>query len=135
MPGKSNPTGCDALAAYLKSAETRLTGDPDRDEILADLEQAIADKLSHHVGAHKNVVTAEEITLALKEMGPVESGAADPNAAGRDRAPPPARRVVRRRATRHRAAGQRGAATCSGFVRAACSAASAMAWRPTSGSM
>lgn len=71
--------GCDALAAYLKSAETRLTGDPDRDEILADLEQAIADKLAHRVGAHKNVVTAEEITLALKEMGPVESGAADPD--------------------------------------------------------
>ncbi|HEX3837418.1 MAG TPA: PspC domain-containing protein [Steroidobacteraceae bacterium] len=68
--------GCTALAAYLKSAETRLAGDPDRVEILADLEQAIADKLSRHVSAHKNVVTAQEITQALKEMGPVESGAA-----------------------------------------------------------
>jgi phage shock protein PspC (stress-responsive transcriptional regulator) len=65
--------GCDALAAYLKSAETRLTGDPDRTEILADLEQAIADKLARRVSAHKNVVTVEEITLALQEMGPVEA--------------------------------------------------------------
>jgi phage shock protein PspC (stress-responsive transcriptional regulator) len=76
--------GCEALAAYLKSAETRLTGDPDRDEILADLEQAIADKLAHRVGAHKNVVTAEEITLALQEMGPVETGAAAGGAADAD---------------------------------------------------
>ena len=68
--------GCAALAAYLQGAETRLAGDPDRVEILADLEQAIADKLSRHVSAHKNVVTAEEIAQALKEMGPVETGAA-----------------------------------------------------------
>ncbi|HEY1899860.1 MAG TPA: PspC domain-containing protein, partial [Steroidobacteraceae bacterium] len=74
--------GCEALTAYLKGAESRLAGDPDRDEILADLEQAIADKLARHVSAHKNVVSAEEIALALKEMGPVEtlagSSAADP---------------------------------------------------------
>jgi phage shock protein PspC (stress-responsive transcriptional regulator) len=68
--------GYAALAAYLKGAETRLAGDPDREEILADLEQAIADKLSRHVNAHKNVVSAEEIAQALKEMGPVETGAA-----------------------------------------------------------
>ena len=73
--------GCEALAAYLKSAETRLTTDPDRDEILADLEQAIADKLSRHVNSRKNVVTADEVALALQEMGPVEAGAAAPDAA------------------------------------------------------
>jgi phage shock protein PspC (stress-responsive transcriptional regulator) len=65
--------GYTALAAYLKGAETRLAGDPDRVEILADLEQAIADKLARHVSAHKNVVSAEEIAQALKEMGPVET--------------------------------------------------------------
>ena len=67
--------GCEALAAYLKGAEARLTADPDRSEILADLEQAIADKLARYVNAHKNVVTAEEIAQALQEMGPVETGA------------------------------------------------------------
>jgi phage shock protein PspC (stress-responsive transcriptional regulator) len=70
--------GCEALAAYLKSAESRLTADPDRIEILADLEQAIADKLARYVSAHKNVVTAEEIALVLKEMGPVEIGEGEP---------------------------------------------------------
>ncbi|MEJ0008222.1 MAG: PspC domain-containing protein [Steroidobacteraceae bacterium] len=80
--------GCEALAAYLKSAEVRLATDPDREEILADLEQAIADKLSRYVSAHKNVVSAAEIALALKEMGPVEIGAsptaeaANPTGAG-----------------------------------------------------
>jgi len=72
--------GCEALAAYLKGAETRLTTDPDRDEILADLEQAIADKLSRHVSAHKNVVTADEVALVLQEMGPVETGTAGADA-------------------------------------------------------
>lgn len=72
--------GCEALAAYLKGAETRLTEDPDRAEILADLEQAIADKLARYVSAHKNVVTAEEIALALQEMGPVESAEASAKA-------------------------------------------------------
>jgi phage shock protein PspC (stress-responsive transcriptional regulator) len=74
--------GCEALAAYLKGAETRLTDDPDRAEILADLEQAIADKLTRYVSAHKNVVTAEEVALALKEMGPVESAEAGAKAQG-----------------------------------------------------
>ncbi len=75
--------GCEALAAYLKIAETRLAGDPDRDEILADLEQAIADKLACRISAHKNVVTTEEIKVALIAMGPVETGAAaDAAAAG-----------------------------------------------------
>lgn len=74
--------GCEALAAYLRSAETRLADDPDRDEILADLEQAIADKLARYVNGHKNVVSAQEIALALQEMGPVETGAAAEAAAG-----------------------------------------------------
>jgi phage shock protein PspC (stress-responsive transcriptional regulator) len=81
--------GCEALAAYLKSAEARLAGDPDREEILADLEQAIADKLARYVSAHKNVVSAQEIALVLQEMGPVEAGsaAAEPGAASGAAAP------------------------------------------------
>lgn len=81
--------GCEALATYLKSAETRLSADPDREEILADLEQAIADKLSRHVNAHKNVVSAMEVAQVLQEMGPVEAGAAGadgPKPAGADTA-------------------------------------------------
>jgi phage shock protein PspC (stress-responsive transcriptional regulator) len=64
--------GFDALRAYLQVAEERLAGNPDRDEILADLEQAIADKCLRYLGPHKNVVTAAEVTEVLREMGPVD---------------------------------------------------------------
>ena len=45
--------GFDALRAYLQVAEQRLAGNPDQAEILADLEQAIADKLQERF--HRNV--------------------------------------------------------------------------------
>jgi phage shock protein PspC (stress-responsive transcriptional regulator) len=67
--------GYDALRAYLQVAEQRLAGNPDQMEILADLEQAIADKCGRYLGPHKNVVSAEEIAVVLQEMGPVDGGA------------------------------------------------------------
>jgi phage shock protein PspC (stress-responsive transcriptional regulator) len=67
--------GYDALRAYLHVAEQRLAGNPDQQEILADLEQAIADKCGRYLGPHKNVVTSEEIAEVLREMGPVDGGA------------------------------------------------------------
>jgi phage shock protein PspC (stress-responsive transcriptional regulator) len=62
-----------ALAAYLDSAARALTGNPDHDEILADLEQAIADKCDRHLGSHKTVIVRAEIAAVLAEMGPVDS--------------------------------------------------------------
>ena len=67
--------GFDALRAYLQVAEQRLAGNPDQEEILADLEQAIADKCNRYLGAHKNVVSASEVTEVLREMGPVDGDA------------------------------------------------------------
>jgi phage shock protein PspC (stress-responsive transcriptional regulator) len=74
--------GYDALRDYLSAAERNLEGNPDRDEILADLEQAIGDKCHASLGAHKTVVTVEDIQRILQEMGPVEpaSPAAAPGA-------------------------------------------------------
>ena len=69
--------GFDALRAYLQVAEQRLAGNPDREEILEDLEQAIADKCLRYLGPHKNVVSAGEITEVLREMGPVDGGASE----------------------------------------------------------
>ena len=43
------------------SAERALAGNPDRVEIMADLEQAIADKCQKFLGPHKSIVTAVEI--------------------------------------------------------------------------
>jgi phage shock protein PspC (stress-responsive transcriptional regulator) len=62
----------DALHAYLDRAEAKLRENPDRAEILADLEQAIADKCQRYLSPHKTVVTATEIAQVLDEMGPVE---------------------------------------------------------------
>ena len=83
--------GFDALRAYLQMAEQRLASNPDQEEILADLEQAIADKCLRYLGPHKNVVTAGEITEVLREMGPVDGGAsesqAQPGARGQQSTP------------------------------------------------
>src|SRR5690606_977461 len=96
----------EALRAYLSDAERELAADPDRTEIIADLEQAIADKCSRFVGAHKNVVSAPEITQVIEEMGPVrdpnrsaeESGAGSSAQAAQERpadSPGPVKRLYR----------------------------------------
>jgi phage shock protein PspC (stress-responsive transcriptional regulator) len=88
------------LRAYLDEAARLLADDPDCREILADLEQAIADKGARYLGAGKNVLTEAEMMRILQEMGPVEPGeqdAAEPVASGgagtrgteRAAAPPP----------------------------------------------
>ena len=64
-----------ALAEYLDSAARSLAGNPDQAEILADLEQAIADKLERRLSPHKTVVVRSEIEQVIREMGPVDAGA------------------------------------------------------------
>jgi phage shock protein PspC (stress-responsive transcriptional regulator) len=89
--------GYEALRAYLEEATRLLADDPDCREIVADLEQAIADKGARYLGAGKNVLTEQEMKRILDEMGPVEPGeqnATAPRDANRDgaeraSAPPP----------------------------------------------
>ncbi len=76
LNGNSYPieqVGYSALRAYLDRASAQLQGNPDAAEILADLEQAIADKFRRQLGPHKTVVAAAEIAQALDEMGPVDA--------------------------------------------------------------
>jgi phage shock protein PspC (stress-responsive transcriptional regulator) len=74
--------GFASLRAYLERAQAQLRDNPDKSEIMADLEQAIADKCAHFLRPHKNVLTAAEIEEVLKEMGPVQSeNSADAGAA------------------------------------------------------
>ena len=65
-----------ALAQYLAAAERALEGNPDRAEILADLEQAIANKCERFLSTHKTVLRQAEIEQVIGEMGPVEGGGA-----------------------------------------------------------
>jgi phage shock protein PspC (stress-responsive transcriptional regulator) len=89
--------GYDALRAYLETAAARLQGNPDRDEILSDIERAIAEKFRALLASHKTVVVTKEVAAVLAEMGPIEadpgeaaapgaSGASGAGAAGEERA-------------------------------------------------
>jgi phage shock protein PspC (stress-responsive transcriptional regulator) len=73
----------EALRAYLDDATARLQSDPDRAEIVADLEQAIADKCRQRLGPQKSVVGSSEMEMILAEMGPVEAGASDDESGAR----------------------------------------------------
>ena len=94
-------SGYDALREYLTRAERELAANPDRAEIMVDLEQAIADKCQKFLGSHKSVVISSEVDQIVKEMGPIEAasdqeaaGSGEPAAGGKQTAstqPPPKR--------------------------------------------
>ena len=77
--------GYNALLAYLDGAEQQLQDNPDRAEIIADLEQAIAEKCRNLLGPQKTVVTSGEIDTIIGEMGPVEGDAGEPGGAQSER--------------------------------------------------
>lgn len=63
--------GYELLQTYLSKAAAKLADNPDKDQIVADFEQAIADKCAKYVRINKNVVTTQEIETILAQMGPV----------------------------------------------------------------
>jgi phage shock protein PspC (stress-responsive transcriptional regulator) len=77
-------SGYDALRAYLARAEHELEANPDRVEIMADLEQAIADKCQKFLGPHKSVVNASEVEQIVKEMGPIDAAAGEDSTGSTD---------------------------------------------------
>ena len=71
-----------SLRGYLERAQALLKDNPDKTEIMADLEQAIADKCAHFLRPHKNVLSAAEIEDVLKQMGPVQTDGAQASESG-----------------------------------------------------
>jgi len=67
--------GYETLRAYLDNAARQLDGNPDKTEILADIEQAIADKFNARLNTGRNVVLTSEVTAVIAEVGPVTDGA------------------------------------------------------------
>lgn len=63
------------LTQYLASAGRTLEGNPDRAEILADLEQSIADKAARFLGGAREVLDREQVGIVLDAVGPVEPAA------------------------------------------------------------
>lgn len=66
------------LEHYLGESASLLEGDPDPQEILGDLEQAVADQCLRRLGPQQTVVTLAELEPALEEIGAVQV----PGAAG-----------------------------------------------------
>lgn len=64
--------GYTILRDYLDAADKKLTGNPDKADILTDIEQAIADKCEAELTGGKNVVTAVAIETIIAKIGPVE---------------------------------------------------------------
>ncbi len=62
------------LHAYLERAQHKLAQDPDKDEVMHDFEQAIAEKCDQLLSGHKNVITVSEMQTIIEAMGPVEAG-------------------------------------------------------------
>lgn len=75
------------LEAYFAEAARTLEGNPDRAEILGDLEEAVADQCRKRMRHDQVVVTLAELAPALEAIGTVQApGAAE--VAGRDAARP-----------------------------------------------
>jgi phage shock protein PspC (stress-responsive transcriptional regulator) len=116
--------GYDVLRAYLETATARLQGNPDRDEILSDIERAIAEKFRALLASHKTVVVTKEVAVVVAEMGPIEAdpgatadtgagGANGPGGTGEKQAPGPGG-IPRRLYRIHE--GAMGAGVCNGIA-------------------
>jgi phage shock protein PspC (stress-responsive transcriptional regulator) len=69
------------LSRYLDESAAALANNPDKAEIVVDLEQAIGEKCARFLNAHKTVVTGAELHQIIAEMGPVDG---DPGPAAAD---------------------------------------------------
>jgi hypothetical protein len=69
--------GYDALRTYLEAAAARLQGNPDREEIISDIERAMAEKFHALLDSRKTVVVTKEVAAVLAEMGPIETDPAE----------------------------------------------------------
>jgi phage shock protein PspC (stress-responsive transcriptional regulator) len=60
------------LDSYLAEAARTLDGNPDQQEILGDLEQAVADQCTRRTPPGQSAVTLAELEPALEEIGSVQ---------------------------------------------------------------
>jgi len=66
----------DRLERYLSAAEARLHDDPDKAEILADLERSVGDKLAALPGPSDRLITTADIDGVIDQIGTVDTGRA-----------------------------------------------------------
>ena len=111
-----NEDAYDRLSEYLDRAAARLRDDPDKTEVLSDLERSVGDKLATLLGTEDRVVTATDIDGVLMQIGAVDTGressADEGHAAGE---PPRSTRPPGRRLHRVRE-GQQIFGVCAGLA-------------------
>jgi phage shock protein PspC (stress-responsive transcriptional regulator) len=74
-PYRLHEDAYEALARYLGGARARLTDDPDRDEVIGDLERSIGEKLAGRLSPDKRVVDLGDIRGVLEDIGAVDADA------------------------------------------------------------
>ena len=80
--------GVEAIDSWMKAARATLEDDPDRDELLVDFEQAIADRLATHTRSATDVITTRAVEEMLSALGKVEpTHTSDGEAVGGDPVP------------------------------------------------
>lgn len=97
------------LTSYLDQAAARLRDDPDRTEIVDDLERSIGTKLAAALADEDRVLTVGDIDTVIRQIGTVDTG--------REPAPGPAPAAPRRRRRLRRIKeGQQIAGVCTGLA-------------------
>ena len=99
----------DRLERYLDRAARRLQDDPERAEVLGDLERSVGDRLATAIGTSGRSATSADIDRILEEIGNVDTGR-EPAPEERPDAPPKPRRLHRIRE------GQQIAGVCNGLA-------------------
>jgi len=99
--------GYELLSQYLERARARLYDDPDRDEVLSDLERAIGEKFANL--SHEHVLNRANVEVTLAQVGAVETDAIEPPASAGPTSPRH-RRLYRLRE------GQQIAGVCTGLA-------------------
>lgn len=103
-----DPDAYDRLERYLDRSSARLQGDPDRAEVMGDLERSLGDKLTAITGGADRVVTAAEIDSVLEEIGAVDTG--------RDPGPEETVSAPKKRRLRRISEGKAVAGVCTGLA-------------------
>ncbi|EIL98588.1 phage shock protein PspC [Rhodanobacter thiooxydans LCS2] len=80
--------GYRSLRSYFERARSRLGGDPDREEVLRDLEQSIGERFAALSPSGGRVIAGNEVDAVLGQVGTVDPGSGN----GPDRHESPMRR-------------------------------------------
>lgn len=66
--------GYECLRSYFRNARSRLKRNPDRDEILRDLERSIGEKFNALLRPESCAVSGDEVDAVLRKIGMVDNG-------------------------------------------------------------